>query len=139
MTPAPQITYSRGRYKYRLEEPYEIGTTILGASAETTYLDLNRSGRLYIRRHYCWDGPSGPTWDTVTTLRPSLIHDALYQLIRLGLIDKRHKPAADRLFHDLLLENGMNRIRAWLWWRAVARCGGAAAAPGSERPILRAP
>ena len=43
---------------------------------------LNTKGHLIIKRSYAWDGPSGPTIDTKNFMRGSLVHDALYQLMR---------------------------------------------------------
>jgi hypothetical protein len=36
---------------------------------------------------YAWNGPSGPTLDTRNFMRGSLVHDALYQLMREGRMD----------------------------------------------------
>jgi len=89
-----------------------------GRGFETDYLYLG-ARELVIKEWYAWDDASGPTWDTDSTLRASLIHDACYQLIRLGVLSRSAKSAVDRWFHDLLLEDGMNRLRAWYWLKGV--------------------
>jgi len=83
-------------------------------------------GRLIIRNGYFWNGPSGPTFATTNTLFPSLIHDALYQLIELDVISasENSRETIDKIFHELLLEHGMNPIRAKLWYWAVRTFGG---------------
>lgn len=133
-----RIKYVDG-FKYRLVEPYEISLPIYGHSIDADYLDLNAAGRLLIRAGYAWDGPSGPTVDRRNTLRASLVHDALYQLLRLGVIDPHYKRTADDMFRQLLLEDGMNSVRAWAYWKAVSLFGGAATRPSAERQPKLAP
>ena len=109
-------------WKYELLEPYTLGLPPAfhqpGRFIETAYLRLDET-TLTIKARYAWDGASGPTVDTPDTMRASLVHDALYQLIRLGVLARALKGAADQLLHDLLIADGMNRIRAWYWLRAV--------------------
>ena len=43
----------------------------------------------------------------------SLLHDALYQLMREGLLDHTlHREAADRILQSLCREDGMTALRA---------------------------
>ena len=82
-----------------------------------------RQGRLVIRARYAWDGASFVLFRWFGTPRawilPSLVHDALYQLIRDGLMDRQYRDAADRLFRELLIERGVWRIVAWGAYYAV--------------------
>lgn len=72
---------------------------------------------IVVKAGYAWDGASGPALDTKTVLRGSLIHDALYQLIRDGFIDYAYRKPADKLFRRLCLEDGMHPLRAWwIYW-----------------------
>lgn len=107
-----------GKYKWRLDADYVIYVNIddlciLGANK---YIKLDNR-KLTIYRGYCWDGASGPTWDTPSCRRGSLVHDALYQLMREGKLSMKYKLVADSLLHKLLLEDGMWKWRAdaWLW------------------------
>lgn len=68
---------------------------------------------------YAWDGASGPTWDDKTNMRASLVHDALYQLMREELLDRKHRKYADELFRKMCIEDGMGKFRAWYYYRAV--------------------
>jgi hypothetical protein len=86
---------------------------------------------LMIRKGYSWDGGSGPCYDTKTVMRGSLIHDALYQLLRLGLLFPTYRKAADRLLKLICLEDGMNRFRAAYIYRAVRLFAGYAAKKGA--------
>lgn len=109
------IRYSDLRaYKYRLLETYEayVGLFPQGPDIYTDFVQLDRTGILKIRAGYCWDGPSGPTIDTKSFMRGSLVHDALYQLIRKGLLPAERKGRADDILKRICLEDGMNPLRA---------------------------
>jgi hypothetical protein len=61
-----------------------------------------------------------------------LVHDVIYQLIRLGLIDARFKEYADQTLHDLCTEDGMLKIRADYWRWAVLNFGVGSTMPSAE-------
>lgn len=119
------IKYRAG-YKYQLAETYahklpaDIAKDAYNFNGD--FLSL-RDGYLVISNGYAWDGPSGPTIDTKTFMRGSLVHDALYQLMRLGAIPRRHKDSADKELQGICTEDGMSSIRAWLVYRGVKRFG----------------
>ena len=103
------------------------------------YLSLRDDGILTILSGYAWDGASGPAIDTKTILRGSLVHDALYQLMRLKLLGGWWREAADDELKKICLEDGMCKIRAWWVHRAVRRLAGYAANPKSKKEVLSAP
>ncbi len=72
------------RYKYQLMADYILQIDIKPIqNIELKFLSLSSEGALPIKKFYAWDGPSGPTIDTRDFMRGSLVHDALYQLMRL--------------------------------------------------------
>ena len=88
----PFILYREG-YKYQLASTYRVQTNILPiADIVTDYILLSVTGFFTIRQGYAWDGPSGPTIDTKSAMRGSLVHDAGYQILRLGLLDQATRP-----------------------------------------------
>lgn len=118
------------KYKYQLTEPYAI-------DLEGRFPDTPRpmkegrfvsiiGGWLFLRKGYAWDGPSGPTFDTPSFMRGSLVHDALYQLIREGQLGVEHRKAADQLLRRICREDGMSAVRAWWVYQAVRIFGGEA-------------
>lgn len=134
-----QILYKAG-YHYQLAEDYAVQLGIrLPEPIRTVYINLSDDGWLFIRRGYAWDGPSGPAIDTRNFMRGSLIHDALYQLLRLGLLGAQHRAAADLEMWRACREDGMSRLRAWLVWVAVDIIGAPFTSPSRERKILVAP
>lgn len=118
-----QIHYRHLRhYKYRLREHYSVDIDI-HPEAEvriSDYVVLTPEGKLSIRERYSWDGPSGPTIDTRNFMRGSLVHDALYQLIREGHLDEAvYRRKADDILKEHCLEDGMSDFRAWYVHKAV--------------------
>ncbi len=116
--PLPKY-HKRKLWKYKLDEDYAAQTDIKpDHNINTGFLFLS-GGILVISKDYAWDGASGPCFDTHNVMRGSLIHDALYQLMDLGLLDWSYRELADRELQKACLEDGMNRIRAWYIYIAV--------------------
>ena len=133
------IYYKRG-YKYQLVKNYEIDTMIFpGRDIETYYINLNMMGTLTIKSGYAWDGPSGPAIDTLNFMRGSLVHDALYQLMREGILNANCRKRADEELRRICREDGMSWIRAWLIYYGARKGAGFAADPKNKRPVLKAP
>lgn len=118
------IKYRKLRfYKYQLVEDDEtILQMPISEPIQTEYITLipteDFRSKLIIRKGYAWDGASGPGIDTKTNMRGALIHDALYQLMRSGLLPYNvYKNEADRIGQQICLEDGMIPFRAWLaYW-----------------------
>ena len=134
------IAYKSG-YKYQLREDYVTVIGIKPASPiKTDYIELTAKGKLTIKKGYAWDGPSGPTVDTLNFMRGSLVHDALYQLMREQHLDKgTHRDFADRLLQAMCKADGMTDIRAWWVYQGVRVGGDPSADPANDKPIVRAP
>lgn len=97
------------------------------------------SGWATIYPGYAWDGASGPTFDTLSSMRGSLWHDLLYQLIRLGYIYPKFKKYADVLMTVIMKQDKMWVWRADLWEWGVKHFAGHAILPSAERKELVAP
>lgn len=134
------IVYNSG-YKYQLKEGYTVATGIIPPEAiATEYIRLDLDGNLTIAKGYAWDGPSGPTVDTKNFMRGSLVHDALYQLMREGhLTEETYRDDADRLLQKICKEDGMWALRAWWVYQGVHLFGKPAADPANDRPPVHAP
>jgi len=121
------ICYRKLRhYKYQLvDDNFSIIiklTTPVDIKIEN-FIELTSKGKLTIMKGYAWDGPSGPTFDTKNFMRGSLVHDALYQLIRDGRFDEAENEERRRYADDLLREmckkDHMSSFRAWYVHKAV--------------------
>jgi len=140
MTTRAFIRY-RSDYKYQLAEDYEV-KVLLRPKAEinTDFIGLDITGKLRIKEGYAWDGPSGPVKDTKENMRASLVHDALYQLMRNKELNTRtYRKTADIQFMLICKEDGVSSRTANLWYRGLRRFGKPAASPQNKKKIARAP
>jgi hypothetical protein len=124
-------------YKYRLAHDMTVDVPWLDAHHIETANGLIsvHGGTLTIKANYCWDGASGPTRDDRTNMRGSLYHDALYQMLRDGLLKQSLRPHIDDLFLDMLREDGMGRVR--LRYYSLIRRFGKLTSGRQEAPNLR--
>ncbi len=123
------------KYKYQLMRDYTIDVEIddLGEDVDTNFIALTTAGVLTVKNRYAWDGPSGPTIDTRSFMRGSLVHDALYQLMRGKYLDyKKHRKYADELLKNICLKDGMLKFRAWYVYKIVRMFGEKNARPSEE-------
>lgn len=139
--PKPKHIHYKAGYKYQLHETYREKIPIHStADIKTRYLSLSKDGWLIIMAGYAWDGPSGPTIDTPSFMRGSLTHDALYQMMRMGLLDrKKWKEPADRLLQKTCIDDGMWKIRAWSVYKGLAIGAESATLAENQKEVLVAP
>ena len=125
------IQYRKG-YKYVLHEDALFPTGILpGQPLETQFILLHTDGELLIRKGYAWDGATVAS--DIHFIRASLVHDALYQLIREELLTVEDaRLQADKLMRRMCIADGMWKIRAWWVYRAVRFGGENASREGRE-------
>lgn len=120
----------RRKYKYNLHSKYTHPTGIAVTKPKKTgYVQIDAKGNLLIKAGYAWDGPSGPTIDTKNFMRGSLVHDALYQLMRERVIKQGERDEVDKLLKDICRADGMSRIRAWWVYQGVKFGGASSAKP----------
>ena len=133
------IKYYAG-YNYQLAETYSVQTRVRPRQAiHTRFTQLDEDGMLTIAGGYAWDGPSGPTMDTKSAMRGSLVHDAFYQMLRLGLLSQTWRHIADEEYQRMCIEDGMFKLRARWHMKALKWFGGPAARTVPEPPPLTAP
>jgi len=125
-----KIKYKKRRgFKYILyrETSYPTGIIPATESPDLSWAALDKNGLLTIRKGYTWDGPSGPAIDSSNFMRGSLIHDALYQLMREEVLPQSARKRADEILREICIEDGMSKARAW-WVYSGVRAGAASAA-----------
>lgn len=92
---------------------------------------------LSLRAYYFWDGSSLPfkwmykfIYDADKTCkRASLFHDAAYQLMRLGLLDRAYRKWVDQEYRRLCIKDGMSKWKANLRYKALRAFGKSATMP----------
>ncbi|CAM4186122.1 DUF1353 domain-containing protein [Vibrio neonatus] len=133
------ILYRAG-YKYQLAEQFVIKLEVFPPQAiEMEFISLNLDGWLTIRSGYAWDGPSGPVVDTTQNMRASLVHDALYQLLRCEYLPATAKDTADKIFEQLCINDGVNEFTAHMYYLGLKLGGKPASDPRNQKPRLKAP
>jgi len=133
------IEYTAG-YKYVL---YKDTTFQLSFAPEKTiryeHITFHADNELEIKKGFPWDGMSGGVPDTDRNMQGSVVHDALYKLIRQGLLPMRYRHLADAELEIICVDD-----RVWEWVAAMyrwglSRGGTAAALPSAIKRIHRAP
>ena len=142
--------------KYQLYESKFFCTGIAPPGPiKTEYLTMDETGGLYVKAGYAWDGPSGPAIDSKAMMPASLIHDAIYQLMREEWLPPHCRDHADRLFREFYKQaadrkrpsnkwlamawDAMTAVRAAYTFHAVDKFASSAANPANRRPVLTAP
>ena len=134
------MKYTKGRFKYQLVEDVHHQTKIFPEKdIRTLFAELTRGGYLTVYTGYAWDGPSGPTIDSKSSIRGSMLHDVLYMLIRKRWLDPKHRKEADRILRDVCIEDGMWEFRARVWYVGVRKGAWWAAKPAHAKKVLEAP
>jgi hypothetical protein len=138
--PKPYIRYRSG-YKYQLATRYSLPITIKPKKdIKTEFIKLDTKGKLTIKRGYAWDGPSGPVVDTKENMRASLVHDALYQLMRQKeLSAKAYKDKADKIFKNICIKDGVPKNIASTYYYGLKIGGVPATDPKNKKKIYKAP
>lgn len=136
----PFIEYRSG-YKYQLASDYSVDITIRPEKdIDGRFITLDKKGHLTVMHGYAWDGPSGPVLDTKENMRASLVHDALYQLMRnRHLTAKQHKDKADKLFKKICIEDGIPKKIAKVYYIGLKLGGKPSTDPANKKQVHKAP
>ena len=134
------IRYRSG-YKYQLATSYSMPITIKPKKdIKTEFITLDTKGKLTIKEGYAWDGPSGPVVDTKQNMRASLVHDALYQLMRLKKLSAMaYKDSSDKIFKNICIKDGVPKKIASAYYLGLKLGGKPATDPKNKKKIHRAP
>ena len=132
------MKYTDG-FKYQLEEDFIVQTEIHpDEDIDSDHYAITRKGLLRVKTDFAWDGAT-MAFDVPSIRRGSCAHDALYRMMRRGLLEQRWRPEADLLLRQLCQEDGMNAAGVWWTYHMVRLFGDSFADPRSERPVMEAP
>jgi len=139
------IKYKKG-FKNQLANDYEIEIALdlpKFYRTEQKYITLSyntpNKANLKISKGYAWDGASGPTWDDKKNTRASLVHDALYQLMRFRKLDRNYRKSVDIIFLRICLEDKMCIIRSYYYYFAIRLFARFATSPRNKKKVISAP
>lgn len=139
-----KIRFKKG-YKYLLVDDVKFETTInryYNNSTQTPnfdaeYFSINyETGIVIAKKRYAWDGISFALLDKLVTVRASLLHDVLYQAIRLGYIKDSYKVEADKLLRQSLRQDGGNSLLGQVCYLGVRLFGKINLTSDAEPKIL---
>ena len=121
---------------YELLKSYTLKTKVkIDHIVVSGCISLTHRGYLLIETGYEWDGASGAI-NTPNYARASLVHDALYELMRARLIPLSSRRAADKLLREICIEDGMTKLRAWNAYLWVRLFGKSSAAPQDNYSLM---
>lgn len=123
--------FKRKNWKYKTTSVFTYLSNFCPIDGDFSeeFISLDRDGHLTIKEGYCWDGASGPAKDSPSIMRASLVHDALYQLMREGILLRRNRQRADKILYILCREDGMSWLIAKGIYCAVRLFGHNASLP----------
>lgn len=98
------------RWQVLTDEHYDLPYD-LQFDAETDWITL-KGKSLDIFKGYAWNGANRPAINTKNFRIPSLVHDAICQLIRIGLLPVTMWDTAGDIMHYYCLRCGMSEFRA---------------------------
>lgn len=105
------MQYKAG-YKYILTDKELFQTSIFPPELiETPFVQLHTNGVLALAAGYAWDG-STMALDTRWCMRASAAHDAICQLIQIGLLSRQWKRQGDQEYYNLCCKDGMPLLMA---------------------------
>jgi len=139
----PKVYYRKlGSHLYPIEKDFFTQTRIYPKETVATLnglLILTKHGVLIERCGYVCDGPSGPTFDTKSSIRGGFVHDGGYRLMRRGLVSLDTRIIWDEHICEICIEDKMWVWRANSWYKMLRLWGKKNASPKNVRPILIAP
>lgn len=91
----------------------------------TSYGAFYMSGQYEVSAGFLFSA-NWPAINTDDGKRAAMCHDFFYNLMKDEHLSRDYRADVDKLFYDMLIEDGMPSLRAWYWHKAV-RVGGNAA------------
>lgn len=125
----------RSEYRHQVAVQEVTQTEITGHHIVTEYIKLLPSGLLFIKKGYAWDGATFFP-DIKSIMTASLIHDALYQLMREKLLPQSKREAADIELIKICKKKGMLAPVRWAVYKAVRIFAASAASEKNVKEIL---
>lgn len=109
--------------KYQLIEAKSVFVPELKDVYSVDHLFIKiKHGWLIVLQGYMWDGATGVP-NNPDNMRASLFHDALYELMQLGLLDRKYRDVADQLLRKICLEDSMDKFWADQFYGVVHALG----------------
>lgn len=123
---------------FQLAKPYSFITSARPNKVVSySFITLYPNGVCYLAAGFAWDGASGLLKQIQCLIRGSAEHDAIYRLIREGLLPPGFKAIADAELRTNVIKDGGTRAEADIVYEAVTLFGISALEGGN--PVLSIP
>jgi hypothetical protein len=135
-----KIRYVEGMKYWLPEDVMPVKTPITGVRIEDKFFNLAPDGTLRLFGGFAWNGASGPTFDTKSSIGPSAVHDAFCWCMRDGRLDyDKWQDRVNEFFRQQCIEDGMWEWRAGVWHAGVEIGDAGNPDQGPDRRVLEAP
>lgn len=132
-----QIEYSNADKFVLAKDYFDIAPFAPKDTILTSYGAFYPTGEYKVSRGFLFSA-NRPAINTEDSKRASMVHDAFYSFMKDGYLSRDYREAVDKLFYDMLIEDGMVSFRAWYWYKAV-RVGGENALNSPYPKVKKAP
>jgi len=134
------LLYLVDGYKYQTRNDMVFVTSIhMDHDIITDLIILRQDGWLWVGKYFAWDGCSGPTIDDSKNMCAGLAHDALYSLMRMGLLPIAMRGLADDELRRLMIRDCAYEFRANYYKWAVHNFAAGAASREHAHKVRVAP
>ena len=120
----PIVNRDDKEFQITLEESIEVDTHLHGFKFSEGNLRLSRDGKLQISKGFKWNGATpleGRT--TARMFEPTMVHDALYIIMRKANYNEDFRKLVDKDFYNRLLRSGINKKIAYPMYLIVRTLG----------------
>ncbi len=138
MTGTASNVFYEDNKKFQTTRDCVLKTEVKGYIVSTSKYVLDQTGKMLVYSGYAWDGASGGI-DTKRTIRASLAHDVLYEMMRKRLIPRSEQFAADHTLLNIMRSDKAYAARAWAWFNMVSWFGRRSTDPKNRVKELVAP
>ena len=139
-TPVSDVVhYEPARYIWRLRLGALFQTPILGEAVGNDFVRLAPDGDLSFAPLYSWNGITKSPYQGADSIRGTLVHDGLYQLMSECGLSQRWRDEADRLMLKYFLADGMPVPLAEGFYAIVRAAGWIFSKPTALHQVLVAP
>lgn len=80
------------------------------------------NGGLTCSEGFTWNGSNLIT-NNNRNKRGSMFHDCLYDYIIAGYLPSKYRKVADKMYRDVIVEDGTSKVYAWLQWIGIRLTG----------------
>lgn len=133
------LYYIKSKYTISKSVHYQLRKIQPIAPIRTRFYSLTMNGLLVVKAGYAYDGPSGPTIDTPSTMFCALVHDVMYEMFRKEQLSLDWRGEADEELSEIGKACGANPYRMEIWEWGVDKFAEKHALPENKKIMYEVP